>query len=72
VVLAVEVWTGGLPVVAEVEVGGERVSQVLGGEAVQRCLGHGSCKRSDIVSLIENDKADSSERRNVGDFWAAD
>ena len=28
------------------------VSQILGGEVVQRCRGHGSCERSDIVSLI--------------------
>ena len=28
------------------------VTQILGGEIVQRCPGHGSCERSDIVSLI--------------------
>ena len=43
---------GPLLVVAEVEVGGESVPQILGGEVVQRCPGHGSCERSDIVSLI--------------------
>ena len=43
---------GLLQVVAEVEVRGESVSQILGGEVVQRCPGHGSCERSDIVSLI--------------------
>ena len=43
---------GLLQVVAEVEVGGESVSQVLGGEVVQRCPGHGSRERSDVVSLI--------------------
>jgi hypothetical protein len=41
-----------LQVVAEVEVRGESVPQVLGGEVVQRRLGHGSCERSDIMSLI--------------------
>ena len=39
-------------VVAEVEVGDEPVSQILGGEVVERCPGHGSCERSDVVSLI--------------------
>ncbi len=43
---------GLLQVVAEVEVGGEPVPQILGGEVVQRCRGHGSCERGDIVSLI--------------------
>ena len=43
---------GSLQVVAVVEVRGESVSQILGGEVVQRCRGHGSCERSDIVSLI--------------------
>jgi hypothetical protein len=43
---------GPLQVVAEVEVRGESVPQILGGEVVQRCPGHGSCERSDIVSLI--------------------
>ncbi len=37
---------------AEVEVRDESVTQILGGEIVQRCPGHGSCDRSDIVSLI--------------------
>ena len=32
--------------------GGESVPQILGGEIVQRCPGHGSCDRGDIVSLI--------------------
>ena len=39
-------------VVAEVEVGGESVTQILGGEVVQRCPGQGSSDRGDIVSLI--------------------
>jgi hypothetical protein len=43
---------GPLLVVAEVDVGGESVAQVLGGEVVERCPGHGSCERGDIVSLI--------------------
>jgi hypothetical protein len=43
---------GPLQVVAEVEVRGESVSQILGGEVVQRCRGHGLCERSDVVSLI--------------------
>jgi hypothetical protein len=43
---------GPFQVVAEVEVGGESVTQVLGGKIVQRCPGHGSCERSDIMSLI--------------------
>ena len=30
----------------------EPVSQILGGEVVQRCPGHGSCERSYVVSLI--------------------
>ena len=54
-----------LPVVAEVEVGGEPVSQVLGGEAVQRCHGHGSCKRGDIVSLIIDALHELRQRRPV-------
>ena len=41
-----------LQVVAEVEVRGESVPQVLGGEIIQRCPGHDSCERGDIVSLI--------------------
>ena len=41
-----------MKVIAEVEVGGESVAQILGGEVVQRCPGHGSCERSNIVSLI--------------------
>jgi hypothetical protein len=41
-----------LLVVADVEIRGESVTQVLGGEVVQRCPGHGSCDRGDIVSLI--------------------
>ena len=43
---------GPLQVVAEVEVRDESVPQILGGEVVQRCRGHGSCDRGDIVSLI--------------------
>ena len=43
---------GPLQVVAEVEVRGESVPQILGGEVVQRCPGHGSCERGDVVSLI--------------------
>ncbi len=41
-----------MQVVAEVEVRDESVTQILGGEIVQRCPGHGSCDRGDIVSLI--------------------
>jgi hypothetical protein len=41
-----------LQVDAQVEVGDDPVPQILGGEIVQRCPGHGSCDRSDIVSLI--------------------
>jgi hypothetical protein len=41
-----------LQVIAEVEVRGESVPQILGGEVAQRCPGHGSCERGDIVSLI--------------------
>jgi hypothetical protein len=43
---------GALQVIAEVEVRGESVPQILGGEVAQRCPGHGSCERGDIVSLI--------------------
>jgi hypothetical protein len=39
-------------VVVKIDVRGESVSQILGGEVVQRCTGHGSCDRGDIVSLI--------------------
>lgn len=41
-----------MQVIAEVEVRGESVPQILGGEVAQRCPGHGSCERGDIVSLI--------------------
>ena len=37
---------------AGAEVGDESVSQILGGEVVQRCTGHRSCDRSDVMSLI--------------------
>lgn len=43
---------GLLRVDAEVEVRGESVPQILGGEIIQRCPGHGSSDRADIVSLI--------------------
>ena len=43
---------GPLQVVAEVEVDGESVPEILGGEVVQRRPGHGSSDRADIVSLI--------------------
>jgi len=56
---------GLLQVVAEVEVCGESVSQVLGGEVVQRCRGHGSCERSDIVSLIIDALHELRQRRPV-------
>ena len=36
----------------EVEVRDESVAQILGGEVVQRCPGHRSCDRVEIVSLI--------------------
>ena len=53
VVLAVGgVDEGPLQVVAEVEVRGESVPQILGGEVVQRCPGQGSCERDDIMSLV--------------------
>jgi hypothetical protein len=52
-------------VVAEVEVGGESVPQILGGEVVQRCPGHGSCERSDIVSLIIDALHELRQRRPV-------
>jgi hypothetical protein len=41
-----------LLVVAEVEVRGESVPQILGGEVVQRCPSHGSCERDDVMSLV--------------------
>ena len=43
---------GPLQVVAEVEVRDESVAQILGGEVIQRCPGHRSCDRGEIVSLI--------------------
>jgi Phage integrase family len=54
-----------LQVVAVVEVSSESVSQVLGGEVVQRCRGHGSCERSDIVSLIIDSLHELRQRRPV-------
>ena len=56
---------GPLRVVAEVDVGGESVTQILGGEIVQRCRGHGSCERSDIVSLIIDSLQQLRQRRPV-------
>jgi hypothetical protein len=41
-----------LQVDAQVEVGDDPVPQILGGEIVQRCPGHGSSERGDVVSLI--------------------
>jgi hypothetical protein len=53
VVLAVEVWTGGrCRSSPRSRWGGEPVSQILSGEVVQRCRGHGSGGRSNVVSLI--------------------
>ena len=52
-------------VVAEVEVRGESVPQILGGEVVQRCPGHGSCERGDIVSLIIDSLQELRQRRPV-------
>jgi hypothetical protein len=46
-------------------VGGEPVPQILGGEVVQRCPGHGSCERSDIVSLIIDALHELRQRRPV-------
>jgi hypothetical protein len=46
-------------------VGGEPVPQILGGEVVQRCPGHGSCERSDIVSLIIDALQQLRQRRPV-------
>ena len=43
---------GPLLVVAEVEVRGDSVPQILGGQIIQRRRGHGSSERCDIVSLI--------------------
>jgi hypothetical protein len=52
-------------VVTEVEVGGESVTQILGGEVIQRCRGHGSGERSDIVSLIIDLLQQLRQRRPV-------
>jgi hypothetical protein len=41
-----------LQVLAEVEAGGESVTQILGGEVDQRCRSHCSCERGDVVSLV--------------------
>jgi hypothetical protein len=46
-------------------VGGEPVPQILGGEVVQRCHGHGSSERSDIVSLIIDALHELRQRRPV-------
>ena len=54
-----------MPVVAEVEVCGESVSQVLGGEVVERCRGYGSCERSDVVSMIIDSLHELRQRRPV-------
>jgi len=54
-----------LEVVAEVEVRGESVAQILGGEVVQRCPGHGSCERCDVVSLIIDALQQLRQRRPV-------
>ena len=45
--------------------GGEPVPQILGGEIVQRCPGHGSCDRGDIVSLIIDCLHELRQRRPV-------
>ena len=54
-----------MQVVAEVEVRGEPVPQILGGEIVQRCPGHDSCDHGDIVSLIINSLQQLRQRRPV-------
>jgi hypothetical protein len=54
-----------LQVVAGVEVRGESVPQILGGEIIQRCPGDGSCERSDIVSLIIDSLQQLRQRRPV-------
>jgi len=55
-----------LQVVAGVEVCGESVAQVLGGEVVQRCCGHeASSDRGDIVSLIIDALHELRQRRPV-------
>jgi hypothetical protein len=54
-----------MQVIAEVEVRGESIPQILGGEVVQRCPGHGSCERSDIVSLIIDSLHELRQRRPV-------
>jgi hypothetical protein len=56
---------GPFQVIAEVEVGGESVTQILGREIIQRCRGHGSCERSDIVSLIIDSLQQLRQRRPV-------
>ena len=54
-----------MQVIAEVEVRWESVPQILGEEIVQRCPGHGSCERSDIVSLIIDALQQLRQRRPV-------
>jgi hypothetical protein len=56
---------GLLQVVAEVEVRGESVPQILGGQITQRCPGHRSCERGDIVSLIIDALQQLRQRRPV-------
>ena len=56
---------GPLQVDPEVEVRDEPVSQILGGEVVQRCPGHGSCEPSYVVSLISDSLHDKRQRRPV-------
>ena len=45
--------------------GGEPVPQILGGETVQRCPGHGSGDRGDIASLIIDCLHELRQRRPV-------
>ena len=55
-----------MQVVAEVEVGGESVPQILGGEIVQRWRAHeASSDRGDVVSLIIDALHELRQRRPV-------
>jgi hypothetical protein len=46
-------------------VGGEPIPEILGGEVVQRCPGHGTGERGDIVSLIIDGLHELRQRRPV-------
>jgi hypothetical protein len=49
----------------EVEVRDEPVAQILGGEIVQRCPGHDSCDRDDVMSLVVDFLHELRQRRPV-------